>query len=114
MFRSYVCIAVLVFGGGWVMAEEGAPKAEKPDAKAAPYPLKTCVVSGEALGGEMGEPVTLVHEGRTVKFCCKGCIKKFKADPAKYLKLLDEAEKKAKDEGGKTEKTKAKEDTEKK
>ena len=38
----------------------------------------------------MGEPVTLVHEGQTVKFCCKGCIKDFKKDPAKYLKKLDQ------------------------
>ena len=51
------------------------------------YPLKTCVVSGEELGG-MGDAVTLVHEGTTVKFCCKDCIPKFKKDPAKYLAKL--------------------------
>ena len=51
------------------------------------YPLKTCVVSGEALGS-MGDAVTLVHEGTTVKFCCDHCIPKFKKEPAKYLAKL--------------------------
>ncbi len=52
-----------------------------------PYPLKTCVVSGKSLEA-MGGPVTINHKGKTVKFCCKPCIKKFKADPDKYLKKL--------------------------
>lgn len=67
----------------------------KADSKAKPYPLKTCIVSGEKLG-EMGKPVVYVHEGREIKFCCKDCIKDFKKDPAKYVKKLDEADAKAK------------------
>jgi hypothetical protein len=65
-------------------------------AKAA-YPLDTCVVSDEKLdGGDMGAPVDFVYkeEGkpdRLVRFCCNSCIKKFKKDPAKYLKVLDDA-----------------------
>ena len=59
------------------------------------YPLDTCVVSGEKLG-EMGEPHIYTHEGREVRLCCKGCLKDFKKDPAKYLKKLDDAEKAAK------------------
>jgi len=59
------------------------------------YPLDVCIVSGEKLGGEMGEPITYVHEGRTLKFCCKTCVGMFKKDPAKYLAKLDEAIKKA-------------------
>ncbi len=51
------------------------------------YPLKKCIVSGEELGS-MGKEVTLVQDGQEVKFCCKSCIKKFKADPAKYLAKL--------------------------
>ena len=54
------------------------------------YPLETCVVSGEKLG-EMGDPVILQYEGREVRFCCNKCVKKFKQEPAKYLKKLDEA-----------------------
>jgi YHS domain-containing protein len=56
------------------------------------YPLKTCVVSGEKLG-EMGKPYIFTHEGKEVRLCCKDCLKKFKADPAKYLKKIEEAEK---------------------
>ena len=55
------------------------------------YPLKTCVVSGEPLG-EMGEPYIHVHEGTTVKFCCKSCLKDFNEDPDKYIAMIKEAE----------------------
>jgi YHS domain-containing protein len=65
-------------------------EAEKP--KVIVYPIDYCIVSGEKLG-DMGDPVRYVHEGRTVYFCCKGCIKKFEADPAKYLAVLDAAAK---------------------
>ncbi len=67
----------------------------------AEYPLKTCVVSGEEVGGSMGEGIDFVYkqEGqpdRLVRFCCKDCRKDFDKDPAKYLKLIDEAAAKAK------------------
>lgn len=52
-----------------------------------PYPIQTCLVSGEKLG-EMGEPVVIIHEGREIKFCCKSCVPKFEKDPAKYLAKL--------------------------
>lgn len=52
------------------------------------YALSTCPISGEQLG-EMGAPISLIHEGREVKFCCEGCLPKFKADPAKYMAKID-------------------------
>lgn len=55
--------------------------------KAKPYPLKVCIVSGNDLDS-MGGPITKVHEGQEIKFCCKPCIKKFDANPAKYLAKL--------------------------
>ncbi len=55
-----------------------------------PYPLTTCVVSGEELGA-MGDPVILNYEGQEVRLCCKGCVKKFNADPEQYLALLEQA-----------------------
>jgi YHS domain-containing protein len=69
----------------------------KADAKAKvkPYPLKTCVVSGEKLG-EMGKPFVFEYEGREVKLCCKSCQKDFKKEPAKYVKKMEEAEAKEK------------------
>ena len=55
------------------------------------YPLTTCVVSGDKLGGEMGAPVKFDYNGREIRFCCPMCVAEFKKDPAKYLKLLDDA-----------------------
>lgn len=51
------------------------------------YPLKVCLVSGNELGS-MGKPITKVYEGREIKLCCKPCIKKFEANPARYLGKL--------------------------
>jgi len=58
-------------------------------AAAAPtaYPLKTCVVTGNELGS-MGKPITQVYNDQEIKLCCKPCIKKFDANPAKYLGKL--------------------------
>jgi YHS domain-containing protein len=64
------------------------------DKDAKPYPLTTCVVSGEKLG-EMGKPYKFTQDGREIQLCCKSCLKDFKKDPAKYVKKLDEAEAKA-------------------
>lgn len=52
-----------------------------------PYPKNTCIVSGNTLGS-MGPVITQVHNGQEIKFCCKPCINKFAADPAKYLSKL--------------------------
>lgn len=69
--------------------------ADKKSEKLKPYPLKTCVVSGAKLG-EMGAPFVYEYEGREIKFCCKGCLKDFKKDPAKYIKMIDETAAKTK------------------
>ncbi len=86
--------------------QPGTAKPAAPDAawlaKAkAEYPLKTCVVSDEAIGGSMGEGIDYVFKqagqpDRLVRFCCKDCLKDFTKDPAKYLKQIDEAAAKAK------------------
>jgi tetratricopeptide (TPR) repeat protein len=54
------------------------------------YPLKTCVVSGEDLGS-MGDPIAFMYDGTEVQICCKGCMKKFLADPPKFLRMVREA-----------------------
>ena len=72
-------------------------------AKPVPYPLKTCVVSGDKLGGDMGEPIVFVYEDKAkgisqeIKFCCPDCKPTFLKDPDKYMKIIKEAEAKAKD-----------------
>ena len=65
------------------------------------YPLNKCLVSDEAFGGKMGDPVEFVYrlEGkpdRLVRLCCKMCMKDFKKNPDQYLKLLDQAAEPAK------------------
>ena len=74
-------------------AKTNAPAANA-SAKPKPYPLKTCVVSGDVIGDDMGKPVTLVNKGQEMKFCCSDCVKDFKKDPDKYLKKLNEEVKK--------------------
>jgi YHS domain-containing protein len=68
---------------------------QKADAKPKPYPLKTCIISGDKLG-EMGEPFRYVYKGQEIKFCCKNCLKDFNKSPEKYLKQIHEAAAKAK------------------
>lgn len=60
----------------------------------ASYPLKTCVVSGEEFGGDMGKAVKVTYEGTDVYLCCKSCIKKFNKEPAKFVAKVKAAEKK--------------------
>ncbi|MGE4618643.1 MAG: hypothetical protein AAEJ04_02405 [Planctomycetota bacterium] len=64
-----------------------APMAETVPATEA-YPLETCAVAGKKLGS-MGKPIDYVHEGRQVRFCCRGCVPKFKSNPEQYLAAVD-------------------------
>jgi YHS domain-containing protein len=56
--------------------------------------LKTCPVSGEKLGGDMGGPYVFSYQGQEVKLCCRSCKKDFDKSPDKYLKLIRAADKK--------------------
>ncbi len=64
-----------------------APAGGGATAGVTPYPLDTCLVSGEKLGA-MGDPYVFTHEGREIKLCCEGCLRDFQADPAAYLAKL--------------------------
>ncbi|MCU0793380.1 MAG: hypothetical protein MUE42_11155 [Opitutaceae bacterium] len=81
----------LLASAATLAASEAAPAA----GASSTYPLTTCVVSGEALGS-MGDAYVHLHKetgkpDRKVRLCCKGCLKKFTKDPAKYLGKLDAA-----------------------
>lgn len=87
---TILTLAALMAAGLVARAGEKEQEARKDD-----YPLKTCVVSDEELGG-MGDVITYTYKAadgreREVRFCCKKCVKTFEKDPAKYLKILDEA-----------------------
>ncbi|MEO7993674.1 MAG: hypothetical protein ABI743_04680 [bacterium] len=55
--------------------------------QSADYPIKTCPISGEELGG-MGEPVKFVVNNYLVEVCCGGCEAAVKANPDKVLAEL--------------------------
>lgn len=57
----------------------------------ADYPLATCVVSGEALGGDMGPAIAYEYQGQEVQLCCKGCVDEFKESPATFLSKVQAA-----------------------
>ncbi|MSU46483.1 MAG: hypothetical protein EXS42_05025 [Lacunisphaera sp.] len=83
------------------MASPAVPDAAWLAKAKAEYPLKTCSVSDEEIGGAMGEGIDHVYKqagkpDRLVRFCCKDCLKDFNQDPAKYLQLIAEAAAKAK------------------
>jgi len=98
LFASLLATASLALAGtdsssSGCCASETAPA--KVTTAQTGYSLNICVVSGEKLG-EMGAPVDYIYkeEGkpdRLVRLCCKMCVPKFKKDPAKYLKLIDDA-----------------------
>ena len=90
MSRSILTIAIasLLTASAW------AADTPAETAKAKPYPFDTCIVTGEKLG-DMGGAVVVIKDGQEVKFCCKGCIKAFDKDPAKYLKKIADAPAKA-------------------
>jgi hypothetical protein len=70
-----------------------ADQAKSGDSKTAkPYPLKTCIVSGEKLDSDMGKPYVFVEKGQEIKLCCKDCLKDFQKNSAKYLKKLAESQ----------------------
>ena len=60
-------------------------------AQSASYPLKTCPISGEELGGSMGAPVDVVQGTRLVRLCCKSCTKGLAKDPGKAMAQIDAA-----------------------
>jgi hypothetical protein len=83
-------IVLVILGLGLVSAGSTSLAEEKEKAPPKPYPLTTCIVSDEPLNS-MGGPVTIVHEGQEIKFCCGHCVKPFRQDPPKYLKKLENA-----------------------
>jgi len=57
------------------------PAKERAEAEAQKY----CVIANKNLLGLMGAPIRLELDGKPVYVCCKGCVKKAKADPAAAL-----------------------------
>lgn len=84
--RQILLFALFALLTSGIAVDPPAPAVET--AKA--YPLTTCIVTGEKLGS-MGPEVPKVYVGQEVKFCCKGCIKKFEKDIAGNVKKITAA-----------------------
>ena len=84
--KSILTLAGLTLFVGSPFSHAASEKVELP----ADYPLKTCVISGEKLG-DHGEVVKVSDDGTDVYLCCKMCTKDFAKEPAKYTKMVKDA-----------------------
>jgi YHS domain-containing protein len=65
-------------------------KMDEENAGAVEVGNKICPVSGEKVGGDMGEIVKYEYKGKIYNLCCTMCAKDFKKDPEKYSKIAEE------------------------
>lgn len=81
------CVLALLCACTFGLAAEEAKPAE-----VKPYPIDHCLIMGDKVDKDS---VTETYQGQEFRFCCKGCIRKFKKDPDKFVKMLaDEVAKK--------------------
>ena len=85
-------LSVALLGGLVLRAADDKPKT--PTTKPAttkpvdPKPVnKFCAVEGK--GHDIDPKVTVIHNGKTIGFCCADCIDEFKKDPEKYVKKME-------------------------
>ena len=88
LIAGIILVAVLV-----VFAPSSRADDTNTVSSAKPDLLKTCPVSGDKLGADMGKPYVFVYEGQEVKLCCSMCKADFKKDPAKYIAKIRAADK---------------------
>jgi hypothetical protein len=100
----FLTAVVLIFLGVHAADTSSTSTNSTASSKPIPYPLDTCVVSGDKLG-EMGPPIVFVYSNKDVnqeiKFCCPSCKPDFLKDPDKYMKIIHDAEAKSKDKAQK-------------
>ena len=89
--KSAAFLLLLAFACASTALAADKPAADPKAAKPRPYVLKMCLVSDEKL--DKGDP-TFIYKGREIRVCCEGCVKDFKKEPEKYLKLIEAEEKK--------------------
>jgi hypothetical protein len=81
---------------GQLLAAKTAAPADWLAKEIAAYPLTTCAVSSDKLGGSMGPAQDYVwrvagQPDRLVRFCCSDCLPDFEKNPAKFLAMIDAA-----------------------
>ena len=72
----------------------GAQEAKSADTNAPAQTVKTQTVC-PVMGGKIDKKSFADYDGKRVYFCCGGCSGAFNKDPAKYLKIIDDAAAKA-------------------
>lgn len=77
--RHLLCIALF-------LCCAAMPGEESPKTEIKPYPLTQCLMMDDSVDRKIPAEV---YKGQEFLFCCKGCIRKFKKDPEKYLTLLN-------------------------
>jgi YHS domain-containing protein len=70
---------------GHASAKKDAPASADSEAKVVAQ--TTCPV----MGGKINRSQYVDHDGKRIYMCCPGCAGKLKADPAKYIKKLEDA-----------------------
>jgi YHS domain-containing protein len=65
-------------------------KGEKAAVKETKAPEGKAQTSCPVMGGQIVKTIYADHDGKRVYFCCAGCETKFKQDPAKYIKEMEE------------------------
>ena len=78
-------LTAVLLGSTFAFADSAVPTGVPKD-----YPLKKCVVSGEALG-EHGKVVKVSNGGTDVYLCCKSCVKDFNKEPERFTKMVKDA-----------------------
>jgi YHS domain-containing protein len=91
--KPFIIIAVvsaLLAAGTITYTHSSANAAEPTTQPAATQPAgkpinKICPVEKEEIDPD---GPTVVYQGKVIGFCCKSCVKKFNANPEKYMKDL--------------------------
>ncbi|OHB58322.1 MAG: hypothetical protein A2Y07_08450 [Planctomycetes bacterium GWF2_50_10] len=80
-----LAVCLLAFAGGCKKDNTVESKQKEANSAAAAQGEQTiCPV----MGGKIDKNVKTEYQGKTVYFCCSGCIDTFKADPNKYIDKL--------------------------
>ena len=67
--------------------DERGVKAEQPAEQQTSQTQQNCPI----MGGKINKSIFADFEGKRVYFCCPDCQEKFKAEPAKYVKQMEDA-----------------------
>jgi len=93
-------VLAAVFAAAPAIIHAGSTNSMPAASKPVPYPLDTCIISGDKLDGDMGPAIVFIYQtngiNQEIKFCCPMCKPKFLADPDKYMKFIQQAETKSK------------------